>query len=305
MTTIRHGFSSTTRPAMVANARRGFSLVELLVASGLGLVVMAAVASLFSVFGRSVSQGQARVELNSRLRNVTWRLRQDLVGLTNDARQVVRVEANAGYLQIKPGAAPTVDTLSLTTMNRLSPFAGQIESNPPPPSPTVPPQPPPLGYEGPVAEVSWFCTPDNGPAYQGQPTYALHRMQRLVASAPATGFFADTVFFTKRDGRTIPPSAYLARNMTEGRLASLGDLTRPGNRTTFQGQTEEGEAAIVLRGVLAFDIKLIGPAVPADGPFDTVENGANDSRLRGIEIRIRCLDPSNNQPREVRVAHAF
>jgi hypothetical protein len=293
MTGIKYDSGSRTQSAPVADTRGGFSLVELLVAASLALVIMAAVASLFAEFGKSVTQGQARVELNSRLRNISWRLRQDLVGLTTDARQVTRVEANAGYLQIKPGSGPSIDMLTLTTRNECSPFAGRIESAPPS---STPPQPPPLGYESPVAEVAWFCTPDGGPAYNGQPTFALHRMQRLVAAAPAAGRFASTVF---------GPSDYLSGNTAEGRLASLGDLTRPSNRAVFQGQSEEGEAAIVLRGVLAFDVKLIELTGPVDGTFDTVETGTTDARLRGIEMRIRFVDPTINEPREVRVAHAF
>lgn len=267
--------------------RGGFSLVELLVASGIGLVVMAAVGQLFGIFGRGVSQGQARVEANSRLRNVTWRLRQDLVGRTAPPQRLVLVDSNSGYLQVMAGPSPTVDILALTTSVPGSAFGGRLDGA--------------KGYESPVAEVAWFCDPDTGNMHQGQQLYNLHRRQLLVAAAPDAGAFDRNVFAAKGTSDL----AWAA-----GQATSLGDLTKPANRfwTTnpvrkLQG-LREGED-VVLRGVLAFDVKLLDLAGPVDGAFDTTETGPADQFLRGIEIRIRYLDPAANQPREVRVSHAF
>ena len=275
---------SQVRPA----ARRGFSLVELLVASGLGLVVMASVASLFSIFGRSVTQGQARVEFNGRTRTVTWRLRQDLVGLTCSARPVVRTDANAGYFQVVNGTTPAGDILALTTSNPAMPVAGRLEGT--------------KGFESPTAEVAWFCEVDAGNVYQGQQVHNLHRRQLTVAAAPDAGTFAGNVF---------APRVTSDLSWAGGQALSLGDLSKAANRflTTASprklGGDREGED-IVLRGVLGFDVKLIEAAGFVDRSFDTVEGtAAGGTPLRGIEVRIRCLDPSNNQPREVRVAHAF
>ena len=118
----------------------GFSLVELLVASGIGLVVMAAVGQLFGIFGRGVSQGQARVEANSRLRNVTWRLRQDLVGRTAPPQRLVLVDSSSGYFQVMAGPSLTVDILALTTSVPGAAFGGRLDGA--------------KGYESPVAEVA-------------------------------------------------------------------------------------------------------------------------------------------------------
>lgn len=270
--------------------RRGFSLVELLVASGLGLVVMASVASLFSIFGRSVTQGQARVEFNGYTRGVAWRIRQDLVGLTCPARPTVRSDANAGYLQIVNGSAPAGDILALTTSSPGTPFSGRLDNA--------------KGFESPTAEVAWFCEVDAGNSFQGQQLYNLHRRQLLVAAAPDAGIFSKDVFAPKGNSDL---------SWAGGQALSLGDLSKSANRfltTTTAANRKltgprEGED-VVLRGVLAFDVKLIEAAGPVDRSFDTVEGAAAAGPpLRGIEVRIRCLDPSNNQPREVRVAHAF
>ena len=66
------------------NARPGFSLTELLIASAISLVVMGAIAQLFSLFSRSFTQSQATVDLGGRLRTAAWQLRQDLNGVTVD-----------------------------------------------------------------------------------------------------------------------------------------------------------------------------------------------------------------------------
>lgn len=284
----------SSHPRFHANAvragRTGFSLVELLVASGLGLVVMASVASLFSIFGRSVTQAQARVEFNGHARGVAWRMRQDLVGLTCPARPTVRSEANAGYLQIVNGSAPAGDLLALTTSSPGAPFSGQLDNT--------------KGFESPTAEVAWFCEVDPGKVFQGQQLHNLHRRQLLVAAAPDAGTFVKNVF---------APRGNSDLSWAGGQASSLGDLSKAGNRflTTTTAATRklpgvrEGED-VVLRGVLSFDVKLIEAGGLVDQSFDTVEGvAAAGPPLRGIEIRIRCLDPSNNQPREVRVTHAF
>lgn len=264
--------------------------MELLVASGLGLVVMASVASLFSIFGRSVTQGQARVEFNGYTRGVAWRMRQDLVGLTCPTQPTVRSDANAGYLQIINGAAPAGDLLALTTSSPRAPFSGRLDSA--------------KGFESPTAEVAWFCEVDPGKSHQGQQLYNLHRRQLLVAASPDAGTFVRNVFAPKGNSDL---------SWASGQASSLGDLSKSANRflTITTPATRkligprEGED-IVLRGVLGFDVKLIEATGVVDRSFDTVEGvAAGGQPLRGIEIRIRCLDPSNNQPREVRVAHAF
>ena len=73
-----------------AGRRCGFTLVELLWSMTLSLVVMAAVASLFGVFTRSLTQAQAAADLSARMRTGAWRLRQDLSGVSVDLMPPVR-----------------------------------------------------------------------------------------------------------------------------------------------------------------------------------------------------------------------
>lgn len=286
--------------------RAGASLVELLTAAALSLVVMGAVASLFSVFARSVSEGQATVELHARMRNAAWRLRQDLVGLTCVPAPRVRVEANSGYFHVIEGpsatsALPAVligdidDVLALTTSSPGSPFTGRLAGA--------------RGFESPTAEVVWFCEA-SGQQHRGQTLYNLHRRQLLVAATPDAGSFAGDVFAARGDSDL----SYSADASTpEGPHAnSLGDLSKQANRFLATAGANrkltgarEGEDVILGR-VIAFDVRISDGATPADVTFETRENGgATAAPRQGVEVRIRCVDPATDQVRELKVVHSF
>jgi prepilin-type N-terminal cleavage/methylation domain-containing protein len=304
--------TNSTMPTFVnsiPSLRRGFSLVELLVASMLSLLVMGSVAALFAEFGRSVSDGRSMTELNTRTRNAAWRLRQDLAGLTCVPAPRVLVEANAGYFHVIEGSnspAPVAplgdinDILALTTSSPSAPFAGRLAGA--------------KGFESPTAEVIWFCEP-SGTFYKGTQLYNLYRRQLLVAATPESGNFVDTIFAPRGDS-----------DLSYGtHVASLADLSKRANR--FLGASpptappwnrkltgaREGED-VILGNVVAFDVKVIpsGATAPVDQTFETRHDGparqdgvAATQPLRGIAVQIRCLEPSNGEVRELKVVHSF
>jgi prepilin-type N-terminal cleavage/methylation domain-containing protein len=166
--------------------RTGFSLTELLVASTIGLLVMAAVASLFSVFSRALSSSQSTIELTGKMRSVAWQLRQDLAGVTVRMRPPVHPESNSGYFELIEGplrdtpspppvnttniSADTDDILLFTTKSAGGPFVGRYGAQD--------------LVESDTAEVAWFCR--EAPASQ-QPAppptikvFNLHRRKLLV-----------------------------------------------------------------------------------------------------------------------------
>jgi hypothetical protein len=281
--------------------------VELLVASTIALMAMGAVASLLGTFGRAVSQSQTLVDLNARIRSTAWRLRQDLRGGTAPPNPWLRPEANAGYLEIvESGTVPPDslagdcdDRLMLTTSSLGSPFSGRLQGA--------------AGFESPVAEVAWFCV-SSGQTFEGQPLFNLHRRQLLVSAAPGAGVFLSGV------------SALIDRNLTDlscrnsgsQQVAnSLGDLTTPANRfwnvvggaTTLQGD-RLGED-VVLANVIAFDVQTYstGSLAYINQQFNTnyalnVAPTTGDP-LRGLQIRIRCVEPLSRQIRQVTVVHTF
>jgi hypothetical protein len=279
----------------------GLSLVELLVSAAMALSVMAGVAALFSTFGRTVSQSQSVVELNARIRNASWQLRQDLIGLTAMPLPRLRPEANAGYLEITDAGTPTGDTLALTTSSLGAPFTGRVAGS--------------QGFESPTAEVAWFCVPmPSGQQPQGAPPlFNLHRRQLLVSAAPAVGGFAADVSIGQADLRAFYRDNDLACHRSANRLfaSSLGDLTTRANRflvASGTGRTLDGQRQgedVILSNVIAFDVRLFNADSYANGSFQTSENGPVGDPLRGVEIEIRCFDQTTGQERQVTVVHSF
>jgi prepilin-type N-terminal cleavage/methylation domain-containing protein len=286
---------------------RGFSLVELLVASTIAVMAMAAVASLLGTFGRAVSQSQTLIDLNARIRSTAWRLRQDLRGATAPPNPWLRPEANAGYLQIVESGTTAPDALAgdcddrlmLTTSSLGSPFFGRLQGA--------------AGFESSVAEVVWFCVA-SGQTFEGQPLFNLHRRQLLVSGAPGAGVFLNGV------------AASIDRNLTDvscrnngGQQVanSLGDLTIPANRfwnvvggtTTLQGD-RLGED-VVLANVIAFDVRTYstGSSAYVNQQFNTnydLNTGPDmGSPLPGLQVQIRCVEPVSRQIRQVTVVHSF
>jgi len=296
--------------------RAGFSLVELLVAAALSLLVMAAVTALLGDFGRSVSDGRAIVDLNSRMRNVAWRLRQDLTGLTCGPAALVRAEENAGYFHViegpltgagtvPPPAAPAPydagdvdDILAFTTSSPSAPFVGRLEGA--------------KGFESPTAEVIWFCV-YTGVNYKTYKLYNLHRRQLLVSATPEAGVFANNIF-----APNAPPVVGDPRpsdiSYSGTQVNSLGDLSTTANRFLATAGvnpkltgTREGED-VLLGNVIAFDVRLIDSAAAAvtDQSFETrVDGNPATAPMRGIDVRIRSIEPTTGQIRELKVVHSF
>lgn len=356
--------SSGPSQAPARTAVQGFSLVELLVAATLALVVMGSLASLFSIFARGFNDSKEIVEMSNALRSASWRLRQDLLGLTADVKPWVRPEANAGYFEIVEGGAAEQDMLMFTTASTGRPFAGRLAGV--------------TGFEAPVAEVAWFCRQD---ATSGN--LNLYRRQLLVAAVPAAGPFAAApstsfsswdAFFQANDLSVRLESGVLVPN-------SLADLTRREHRflhnpagtvsaaafpyrasaaaagAIYTGD-REGED-IVLANVRTFEVRVYDPSAQAyvnltgtpatkskltvptwdtwsmhyefngidedgAGGVDQGTNGRDDNGdgaiddaaeletsppivapIRGLQIRMECIDPSTQETRQVTVQHSF
>ena len=83
--------------------RRAFTLVELLIAMTVTLLLMAALAKVFGSIGRSIQDGRARINLSSKLRGASFRLRADLRNRTVDAQPPISVTSGQGYLMYYEG----------------------------------------------------------------------------------------------------------------------------------------------------------------------------------------------------------
>jgi len=168
-------------------SRAAMTLIEMLVATAVTLVMMAAIGQVFSMFGRSVSGSRTALDMNARMRTVAWRLRQDLSGATAPTTPPLDPADGLGYFEVIEGplhdadaadgtttlAADWDDAILLTTRSSNAPFRGAFEGR---------------SIESDVAEVAWFArqtVPATTPA-----TYTLYRRQMLVVGYVGAGQFA-------------------------------------------------------------------------------------------------------------------
>jgi len=341
--------------------RRGFSLTELMVAMTIALMIMGAVASLFAMFGRSLSGSQATVDVAARMRGAAWQLRKDLSGVTCEVVPWLAPEADAGYFEYVEGPrndqsaaagtanleADTDDAVLFTTRSVGEPFVAAAASG---------------VVEAECAEVAWFCRPMPSQPVAGVTLHNLHRRQLLVGAVPGAGPFGA--------GAAVNAGGepYSVRVGSDGRIRpnSLGDLTKREHRflrgpafpfefqggsaagATLDGTDQEGND-IVLGNVIAFDVRAFDPQaishVDLGGGGGTLlgaqpqaksgltkptydtwschyefanQNGGaiGDAGqyttsppylvpLRGVEVRIRCYEPTSKQVRQVTVRHTF
>lgn len=198
---------------------RGFTLVELLVATSLTLLLMAAVVSIFASIGKSVDVSRAVLEMADRQRAAAARLQKDLQGLTVIVDPPCQPAADEGYFELIEGpvgaAVPPQnmawnaelgvpdtsvgdfdDILMFTTRTTGRPFVGRFLGSP---SRVI---------QSDVAEVAWFV--------RGRTLYRrvlLVVPGRDLSGLPAAGFFADNDISVRLHGQQLVAN-------------SLGDLTR-------------------------------------------------------------------------------
>jgi len=201
-------------------SRRGMTLIEMMVAMTATLLLMGAIAQVFSVFGTAVSDSRSVIETDARMRAVAWQLRTDLAGATAATLPPLTPADDAGYFEVvegpstdtllyynaatdtslatpfdKTGGSPgpgatsddrilgdTDDVLLFTTRSMNPPFLGKFENG---------------KYESSVAEVAWFLRPtrnsSSGAPVTSNPTaYTLHRRQMLVVGYVGAGAFASS-----------------------------------------------------------------------------------------------------------------
>ncbi|PHQ32615.1 PilW family protein [Rhodopirellula bahusiensis] len=84
-------------------ARFAFTLVELMIAMTVTLLLMAALGKAFAVIGRSMKEGRSQVSLSSKLRGISFRIRNDLHSRTVDATPPISPVGGQGYFTYYEG----------------------------------------------------------------------------------------------------------------------------------------------------------------------------------------------------------
>jgi hypothetical protein len=239
----------------------------MLIATAITLVMMAAVATVFDQFGRTVNDSRATLEMSARIRDARIRLQRDLDGLTTPPIPLLRPDAGAGYLEILEGSrsdlfptrlalstasllpsndsgnlnsavGPTGlgdadDILMMTVRSTGAPFLGRalrLESDGVTKTPII--------VQSQVAEIVWFAVenPAGGPGEPGM--RSLYRRILLVMPGTHEGFLnaanvpapmSELEFY-----RNFDVSARLPRHQNsqynKWELNTLADLTKRENR---------------------------------------------------------------------------
>lgn len=125
-------FDDLLRPALgERTVRRGLTLVEMLIATVITLVMMAAVVFAFGLINDAIIYSRSTVEMTDRLRAAKERLQQDLNQVTATMIPSLKPEADEGYLEYVEGWWS-----DSTLMSRVRPdegaqaggtFSGQVQ----------------------------------------------------------------------------------------------------------------------------------------------------------------------------------
>lgn len=265
-----------------SSQRGGYSLVELLVASTIGLALMAFIATVFGVIGQASSEGQDIARMQDQLRAAAWTLRQDLMGATSSQIPWQRPEQGAGYFELIEGplndsgtgavVGDVDDVLMFTTQKLSGTFSTKVGAE---------------SVESPIAEVIWFCgQPVEDARLPGVTLYKLHR--RCLVVRPYLGFrpeptvgndvFAviDTSAGQFPNGGPQGISMRAGAAPTQFVLNGLADLTKRENRflhtepvvsgtSTFPFEVDLVELRqailasgddIVMTNVIGFDVRV-------------------------------------------------
>jgi len=188
-----------------ARPRRGFTLVEMLVAMALSLIIVLAVAQVFRLIGDNVLASRAILEMSGQLRGAAGQLQTDLGGVTVPVRPWTKPSGGQGYFEILEGPlwdmglgttpypqssmGDVDDVLMFTARAKTGSFIGQIEGH----VNILPNGQPRLVYvpgqhnsiESRLAEIAWFTRFNdrnaNGTRDLGEVT--LHRRTFLILPA--------------------------------------------------------------------------------------------------------------------------
>jgi type II secretory pathway pseudopilin PulG len=301
---MRHGLS-----AGFPRTRAAFSLVELLVASTIALMVMGAVAQLFSLFSRTLSQSQATVDISGRMRNAAWQLRQDLAGVTVDVAPWTEPESDSGYFELLEGPnrdsswaftngvpnsdlqADTDDTLLFTTRSAGVPFVGRYGTD------TI---------ESQCAEVAWFCRAAGIQPTTDTTLYNLYRRQLLVVGYVGKPPFSNANNTIAGAFTSLPSSDYDlslrlelgANNALSIVPNTLGDLTKRENRFmrngVFNYQDDTGATLTVTSTAFPYSFPLDSNKRPlTNATFDSTDRVWEDVILTNvISFDVRVFDPA-------------
>jgi prepilin-type N-terminal cleavage/methylation domain-containing protein len=279
-----HGELTSRRPR-----RRGFSLLEVLIALTITLILMTLVVRVFQIMSDGVFHSRANMEMSDQVRQARHRLIRDLRGTTALTIPPVNPAWGVGYFEYHEGdivavsqggdigfrptgtmgslgtttsGTPVVltaygdrdDFLLFTTASYDEPFVGRVPVNGQP-----------YGARSRHAEVVWYPHVIEDAANANQQLMTLRRRQFLINSGYATGLTGyDT---TSRNTLNGQQRALLvgAAGATQGN--TLESLTKRENRMLHNNAITGTQLHPLVTGTLRRGI-IAGSAAYPSAPFD-------------------------------------
>lgn len=264
----------------------GFTLVEMLVAMTITLIMIFALAQVFTVVGNTIAEGRASMEMSGSLRSVASRLQRDLDGITCPVRPWAEAGAGHGYFEYFEGVGNDMnplplsavsssvsnsfgdidDVLAFTARSEGSPFKGFHRGDPI------------VSYE---AEIIWFTRFEDrdGDGLPGPGEVFLYRRVLLIVPNHPYNLNANVV-------APYDLSDYLdhyqnsdisARSTTNGIVANtLSDLTNRQNRFAHRPDLFPhliSRAMLIPRGTV-----FAGGSLPGEDGVDDNHDGIVDDQ---------------------------
>ncbi len=290
-------------PAHVS--RQGMTLVEMLIATTITLIIMAAVAEVFGLFGAGVSDSRAVIEMTDQMRSASYRLRQDLAGATAPTLPPLAPEQELGYFEYIEGPASDTnaafgslvgatdatsltadcdDVLLFTTRSAGAPFTGRFGSG---------------TLESPAAEVAWFCELSDTQVPGGPTLFTLYRRQLLVTAYAGVTPFEDNGtnsvawpgswqdFYASYDlSCRLDAAAGVLRPNT------LGDLTKRESR--FLHNLTGADAFPFITNVIPADVREVATGETlGTNTSGTIDRTGEDVLLTNVlAFDVRAFDPN-------------
>jgi type II secretory pathway pseudopilin PulG len=298
--------SSTSVYSKTSHASRaGMTLVEMLIATTITLIIMAAVAEVFGLFGAGVSDSRAVLELTDQMRSAAYRLRQDLAGATAPTLPPLAPEQELGYFEYIEGPASDLnpafgslvgatdttsltadcdDVLLFTTRSAGAPFAGRFGTG---------------TLESPAAEVGWFCELSETQVPGGPTLFTLYRRQLLVtAYAGVTPFEGRSTNSLAWPGSwqdfyaSYDLSCRLDATAGELRPNTLGDLTKRENR--FLHNLTGTDPFPFITQVIPADVREVTTGETlGTNTTGTIDRTGEDVLLTNVlSFDVRAFDPN-------------
>lgn len=236
--------------ALARQRRKGFTLIEMLVAVAVAMIMMLGIATIFTLFSDGMSKSRAMIEMSGQLRNVSHRLQEDLDGLTCSTLPWTKADAGDGYFEYIEGSETDAgmlgsddkigdrdDVIAFTARSNGNPFVGRYNGG---------------VAESELAEIIWWVYDDSS----GVRT--LNRRVLLIRPDLSPG-----------------PNNDISASPATSTANSLADLTLRHNRTLHPGGpngfpnvmltanlTPDASRESVLSNVVGFDVRAYDPLAP-------------------------------------------